>query len=433
VDFVAHSPFAHSPRGEKLRPSQVDNIHSILHTLASNQQQRMRKQLQFTVPDSESKVKRPVTGKNGGVRPPMQLQNPKHTKVTRHASAAGADKASLPLSLDSNRGTMSHFFVRKMLDAIATPSGYANPTSKIYLQRLELSEIRLNASFNPVVANDSGTTTISEVSLLQTALHAVVLAIGSAFAKIENCPIRFRPYSLDHVFTSGNNLGMMFAKNYALQAVSQSYIVIFSSEVLGNPVRLIYTLGEGLWDFLYLPAKGLLKSPSAFVGGAIQGTTSLVRTVVASVLSTAGSLAASLQVGLITLGVVDHYPAGPTEHRAMAMLTDAQNVLRKPEERRGTIESLLEEEAQDAGEDVANSSAARSRLLAATQTVQEMRPQTLFSGLKVGVAGLIFDPMTGFRVDGVKGLVIGIAKGSFGLLARPRSRQSRASVRVRTD
>jgi hypothetical protein len=37
----------------------------------------------------------------------------------------------------------------------------------------------------------------------------------------------------------------------------------------------------------------------------------------------------------------------------------------------------------------------------------------------MAIAGLFFDPLTGFRVDGVKGLVVGIAKGSVGLIARP--------------
>jgi hypothetical protein len=32
--------------------------------------------------------------------------------------------------------------------------------------------------------------------------------------------------------------------------------VLGSSDALGNPVRLIGTLGEGLWDFITLPAIG---------------------------------------------------------------------------------------------------------------------------------------------------------------------------------
>lgn len=433
VDFVAHSPYSYSPKGDRLRPSQVDHIHSILHTISAQQQlvKQQQKKLQFSVQENERKAGEnallskfhqassplPLAGQNGRKKATVGHSRRKSSSgmngKIRNGIKAAASASAAP---ESSRATLSHYFVHKMLDCMAAPTGSAIPSSKIYLQRMELSEIRLNASFNPVVANDTGSTTIGDISLLKSALNAVVMAIGSAFAKIENCPIRFRPYNLDHVFTSGSNLGMMFARNYGMQAVTQSYIVVFSSEVLGNPVRLIYTLGEGIWDFLYLPTMGLFESPSAFVGGAIQGTASLVRTVFASVFSTAGSLASSLQVGLITLGVVDRYPSNETRP-ALPMITDAPHD-ELPGGHRDSVDGLLEDESAEHSQESAGSIAVRSRLHA-PHTIQQLRPQNLFRGLQMGMAGLVFDPITGFRADGVKGLVIGIAKGSAGFLARP--------------
>jgi hypothetical protein len=428
LDFIEHSPFAQSPRGEKLRPSQVDQIHSLLHTMSSaQQQQRAQKQLQFNVPSSpERRSRGPKIGSAGNGRAAstyrtLSLHNPNDS--ADGAMHSGSPIFGLPavpdlqLATDVSRSTLSHYFIRKTLSATAAPTGYANPTSKIYLQKMELSEIRMNASFNPVVTNEAGVTTLGDEALWFVTLQTLAVAVGSVFAKIENCPIHFRACEMEHVFASGPNLGMLIAERYAWRAVWQGLVVLLSPEILGNPVRIIYSLYEGVYDFITLPAQGLYKSPAAFAAGALQGTKSLVRAVVSSVLSTASSLAASLQVGLIALGGVDRYPAGPTEHRAAALLTEVQSG-RDPEERRESLESLIEGEEQDAADEGLDSSTARTRIMASTLTVQEQRPQNLLRGFCAGLQGLIDDPATGLRVDGLRGLAIGIAKGTFGLFAR---------------
>ncbi|KAJ1440218.1 hypothetical protein B484DRAFT_320058, partial [Ochromonadaceae sp. CCMP2298] len=212
--------------------------------------------------------------------------------------------------------------------------------------------------------------------LLSAALRTVALAIGSAFAKIENCPIRFRPYRLEHAFGSASSIGLRLGTNYTIQALTQSYIVLFSSEVLGNPVRLLQGLSEGLWDFVYLPTVGLMTlSPQAFLLGAMRGTSSLVRSLLASVCTSAGALASSLQVGLVALG------------------------------------------AEEGGA----GSGVRSRLLSArsAQEQQQRRPSSVLAGVQMGLAGALLDPLWGFKGDGVRGLIVGAVKGGVGLFARP--------------
>lgn len=51
------------------------------------------------------------------------------------------------------------------------------------------------------------------------------------------------------------------------QALRQWYKVVGSVEVLGNPVGLVSSLGSGVMDFFYEPAKGLVKSPKDFGKG----------------------------------------------------------------------------------------------------------------------------------------------------------------------
>jgi hypothetical protein len=277
---------------------------------------------------------------------------------------------------------VTRMYLTRLLDSIALPVDSSKPTAKIYVERIEISEIRFNASFNPIIAGDKGEVSSfsivgesSSSSLIEIALNALMLTIGSAFAKIDNCPIKFRPFRAEHVFTSANKFVAALASNYTQQAASQAYAVLLSSELLGNPMRLLITLGQGVRDFLYLPTVGLFVSPRAFVVGAWRGTSSLLSNLVASFCSTGGSLASSVQVGLVNLGVVDPY---------------APSV----------------------------ASTSRHRQADAARAVVQ-RPANLLHGLGMGITLLVLDPLTGIRTDGIKGLLIGSIKGLVGVVARP--------------
>ena len=58
-----------------------------------------------------------------------------------------------------------------------------------------------------------------------------------------------------------------------------------------------------------MPTMGLLESPREFGMGVLRGTSSLLRKLIASLCATGGQLAATLQGGLVALGVVDCTPA----------------------------------------------------------------------------------------------------------------------------
>lgn len=278
------------------------------------------------------------------------------------------------------RINLTHMYLTRLLDSIALPVDSSKPTAKIYVERIEISEIRFNASFNPIIAGEKGEVSSFSAgessSLLQIVFNTLMLTIGSAFAKIDNCPISFRPFRAEHVFKSANKFAAALATHYTQQAVSQAYAVLLSSELLGNPMRLLLTLGQGIRDFLYLPTVGLFVSPRAFVVGAWRGTSSLLSNLVASFCSTGGSLASSVQVGMVNLGVVDPYTPS-----------------------------------------VASTS--RHRQVDAARAVVVQRPANLLHGLGMGITLLVMDPLTGIRTDGIKGLLLGSMKGLVGVVTRP--------------
>ena len=321
-----------------------------------------------------------------------------------HISSMGG-AVHIPIVLMSK-----HLLGGYLADVKAKRDNLLQPSPKVYFQKFDISEIRLNISFNPVMAVELNPIEVN--SLFMSAINAILLAIGSTVAKIDNCPLKFHSYSTNHIFASSKTFSDSLVSNYAIQAVKQAYLVLFSSEFLGNPVQLVQTLSEGIWDFIHLPMMGLLTSPEAFIVGAARGTNSLVRTLVASVCATAGHLANSLQVGLLALGVVDGYPTSAT----VAPKTDGSS------SRTDSAESPVSTAVTvSGGARVGNDSNSGSSAPPAPSSLtrKALRPTGVYDATKMGLIGFLLDPITGFRENGARGLAIGLAKGSVGLLARP--------------
>ncbi len=85
------------------------------------------------------------------------------------------------------------------------------------------------------------------------------------------------------------------------QGIAQAYKVVGSFEVLGNPIDAVSRLGEGVKDFFYAPAEGLMQSPLAFGKGLIRGSSSLLRNSVAGLFGAFSAMTGSLGRGFALL------------------------------------------------------------------------------------------------------------------------------------
>lgn len=286
------------------------------------------------------------------------------TTTNRHHNSSSVD--------DLGVETLANVIARRILELSAPPLRLTQPSPKIYLQHMVLSDLRLNVSFsaegiNPVI----NSIVASGDSIMSNALSTVIIAMFSTALKIDNCPLRFSTYSLDNAFLSVDDLGGKLGFDYAMQAAGQAHLILGSSELLGNVVQLLQLLKEGLWDFMYLPAIGLMTSPQAFGSGVVKGFSSLLRFTAVSLCSTVGHFSSSLQIGLVTLGVIDSD-------------TTFQ------EERGGP-----------------------------TSFVLQNRPKGGIDGLKQGFNDLVQLPILGFHNDGLRGLITGTLKGFLRLFAKP--------------
>jgi len=66
--------------------------------------------------------------------------------------------------------------------------------------------------------------------------------------------------------------------------------VVGSSELLGNPVGLVSTLGSGVVDLFYEPAKGLALGPREFAAGLGRGAASALKKSIFAVFNTASKV-----------------------------------------------------------------------------------------------------------------------------------------------
>lgn len=178
--------------------------------------------------------------RSGSSSPQVEFNFTRNYSLTSSRSAPR--ERSLSSLADDEYLLASHQLVRKALQASMASSLLHHSDVKVYVEKMEISEVKINLSIHPVVAQGSRSSSLGDQSMLRGALSTILLAILSSLAKIERCPIRFRSFELFNLFASSQKYLDTVAAHFALQAISQAYVIVGSSELLGNPLRLVQSL-----------------------------------------------------------------------------------------------------------------------------------------------------------------------------------------------
>ena len=196
----------------------------------------------------------------------------------------------------------------------------------------------------------------------------ILSTVGGAFINISNSPLYFKELIFQHSFQSMNEMSWLIIKNYTRQGIMQFYKLIGSSDLIGNPIGLIDTLGSGVVEFFSAPVKGALKGPKGFASGVSKGMRSLVGNVVSGAFGSVSRITGSLH------GVVKQVSGADVED------------INQSDSMGGTILGGF----KGAGSDIAQ-----------------------------GVTGIFTKPWKGAKQEGAKGFVKGIGKGLWGALTSP--------------
>ncbi|OMO61073.1 Vacuolar protein sorting-associated protein 13 [Corchorus olitorius] len=166
---------------------------------------------------------------------------------------------------------------------------------------------------------------------------------------------------------SWESIQEILVRHYMRQLLHEIYKVFGSAGVIGNPMGFARNLGAGLRDFLAVPAKSILKSPTGLITGMAQGTTSLLSNTVYALSDAAFQFSKAAHKGIV------------------AFTFDDQAVAR--------MEKQLKGEASHS--------------------------RGIINEVFEGLTGLLQSPVKEAEKHGLPGIFSGIAMGVTGLVGRP--------------
>jgi hypothetical protein len=232
---------------------------------------------------------------------------------------------------------------------------YGDSQRRWYFGRLELHPVKLNLTFR---ANnhwgESGSLPIPNIDGAPLCLSALIR---------------------EHLYGTADDLLVAIGKHYLLALLRQVYRVVLRVELVDAPVGFVRTLGGGVKDLFYLPAKAVVRSsPSAFGRAVAAGGASFARGVMLAPVRPVGKFSGSL--GLRLEGALV----------AMAMShTGGGSALHAP-----TGGRMIRQGAAGLG-----------------------------LGVLRGATGLVYEPLKGARQKGARGFAVGVGKGIAGAALRP--------------
>jgi len=181
-----------------------------------------------------------------------------------------------------------------------------------------------------------------------------------------------------NVLGSPNKIAFLMRSHYEQRLKSNLINLLTSSKLLGDPKNFIGHLGTGVQDFFYKPQEGFVKGPIEGIIGIGAGATSLVRNTVSGTFGATSNLLSSVSKGLLFLSDDTEYINQREE----------ENHIDRPKD---VLEGL------------------------------GYGLKSTFTSISSGVRGVWEKPIEGSKRDGVKGFMIGSAKGISGLVVKPVS------------
>ncbi|KAF3943895.1 hypothetical protein CMV_029587, partial [Castanea mollissima] len=235
----------------------------------------------------------------------------------------------------------------------------ARRQQKIYVEVFDVAPIKLTLSFSssPWMLRN-GVLTSGE-----SLIHRGIMAL----ADVEGARIHLKQLTIAHHMASWESIEEILIRHYTRQLLHEMYKVFGSAGVIGNPMGFARSLGLGLRDFLSMPARSVLQSPTGLITGMAQGSTSLLSNTVYAISDAATQFSKAAHKGIVALTFDDQAVSSMEKQQTSAA-----------SQSKGVINEVLE-----------------------------------------GLTGLLQSPIKGAEKHGLPGVLSGIALGVTGLLAKP--------------
>ncbi|KAG8198573.1 hypothetical protein JTE90_026471 [Oedothorax gibbosus] len=117
------------------------------------------------------------------------------------------------------------------------------------------------------------------------------------------------PFERENILTSHYEIGRMLVIHYFTGALFRAGWVVGSLDILGNPAGFARAVGAGMSDLVYLPYRGMLHGPRAFISGLTSGAISLFTQVSSGAITCMASLTSSISKNMDFLCLDDEHLA----------------------------------------------------------------------------------------------------------------------------
>ncbi|KAF1899682.1 hypothetical protein Lal_00019812 [Lupinus albus] len=235
----------------------------------------------------------------------------------------------------------------------------ARTQKKIYIEMLELAPIKLTLSFSSAPWMLRNRILTSKEFLIHRGLMAL--------ADVEGAHIYLKVLTIAHHMASWESIQEILIRHYNRQLLHETYKLFGSAGVIGNPLGFARSMGLGIRDFLSVPKKSIMQSPTGLIIGMAQGTTSLLSNTVYAISDATSQFSKAARKGIVAFTYDDQAVSRMQNHQA-TVSSDSK----------GVINEVLE-----------------------------------------GLTGLLQSPIRGAERHGLPGVLSGVALGITGLVAKP--------------
>ncbi|CAI9097127.1 OLC1v1033463C2 [Oldenlandia corymbosa var. corymbosa] len=188
-----------------------------------------------------------------------------------------------------------------------------------------------------------------------------------ALADVEGAQIHLKELVLSHQLASWESIQEILIRHYTKQSLHEMYKIFGSAGLIGNPMGFMRSMSHGIKDFLSVPVRSILRSPSGLLTGVAQGTTSLLSNTIFAISDAATQFSRAAHKGIVAF-TLDDQTVGQMEKQQKGLSSNSK----------GVINEFLE-----------------------------------------GLTGLLQSPVQGAEKHGLPGVLSGIALGVTGLVAKP--------------
>lgn len=136
-------------------------------------------------------------------------------------------------------------------------------TKMMYFELFQIHPIKLNVTF--AMTESSGKAEGGGISAYNP-LGPLLSILSMASGNISDAPLKFNSLLLEHPIVDADTLKNRVIGHYTQQAIVQVHRILGSIDMLGNPVGLFNTMGEGVTDLFYEPYQGFVSDRPQDIG-----------------------------------------------------------------------------------------------------------------------------------------------------------------------